>query len=48
MEGASGIMWDTRFAKSMLVGKCEGKRLLERLGRECEDCIQIDLKPFKY
>jgi hypothetical protein len=48
VEEASGILWDTRFAQSTLVGKSEGKRLLERLGRECEDCIQIGLKPFKY
>lgn len=48
VDGASGIVRDTRFAQSMLVGKCEGKMLIGKLGREWEDCIQIDLKPFKY
>jgi hypothetical protein len=48
VDGESGIVWDTRFAQTMFVGKCERKRLLGRLGREWEDCIQIDLKPFKY
>jgi len=48
VDGTSGIAWDTRFAQTMLVGKCEGKRLLGRTGREWEDCIHIDLKPFKY
>jgi hypothetical protein len=48
VDGTSEIVWDTGFAHTILVGKCEGKMLLGRLGREWEDCIQIDLKQFKY
>ena len=37
-------MWDRRDAYRVLVGRCEGKRPLERPRRRWEDNIKMDLQ----